>query len=477
MDPVLLIVICAACIIAIWLLIRTARLNMLRCRARQRLSLPPEGTSTSARLVGWLFGENRLQISELGAYGSLTAAEFVWSWATINPQVLDAASSWSGGAIHNGFDFASFIHAHYDALGAASKEGFLNSLAGHVGEQQAADILAHAGHTVQLAANGTQPVWDLYIDGHAANVKLVSDIASFKADALAHPSVTYLVPSDAHGYATGNIVRVDGLGHDSVKDSAKDAIFAAKGEGAMHGLGVHLPWITVGFAAYRNYRLVKYSGKDPWAAAKHGVIESVGRGTGVVAGGKIGAGFGAMFGPIGMLLGAVGGALAGAAVGGALAENCKRKPLVAAYENLRQRLAELGLSFQAKLDAIEDCIRASLTSKQHAQRQLQDLVCKRKGSLGFILWPDFYTVLLEEVSHVGDLAISRENTAILPALKVVRKARSGHGWDELGLLLTNAPPVCELLGADPAMLDRIRDARAKVFTERKHLNPAFQAPS
>jgi hypothetical protein len=330
----LVTVLAAGLVVLIHNFARTQRLAALRQRAQQVVEPGAEVTRTLAVEIGRLTQE-RVTQAELGAYGAVTAAEYVWSWAAIDPAVVKAAAFSSGTAIHSGYDFAQFIHDHMDS---ALTEGFQNRLLGYVGEQQVRDLLISQGHVVHFADTANQPIWDLLVDGQHANVKTVASIASAKAEALAHPHVTYLVPEDAHGHAHENIVRLAGFKHDVAKESLKEGIASTKGETAAHGLGLHSPWITVGFAAYRNYKLVKL-GKDPVVAVKHTAIESVGRGAGVLLGAKVGGLAGtAAGGPLGTLIGAVVGGLAGALGGGAIAEKWKLKPLSSALENLQSAL-------------------------------------------------------------------------------------------------------------------------------------------
>jgi hypothetical protein len=254
-------------LVASWPVIRALRVNLLRSRAGQKMETSSSERQAFAKTFSHLTGDTTT-VAELGAYASLTAAEFVWTWASISPEVIKAADFSSSYGIHNGFQFAEYVHTHLDTLSGAAKDGFLNHLLGYLGEQQAAELLIHQGHLVQVAASATQPVWDMYVDGHAANIKTVADIASIKAEAAAHPGVLYLVPEDAHGHAAGNIAHLSGFSHESAKESLHEAVSSAHGEAAVHGLVHHLPVVTIAFAAYRNYKAVQ-KGKDSWVASWH----------------------------------------------------------------------------------------------------------------------------------------------------------------------------------------------------------------
>lgn len=456
-----------------WVVARHIRTTALHEEARRRIK--PESAEALATQISKLTSD-KVTAAELGAYGGVTAAEFAWSWAAIDPTVVKAAAFSSDASIHSGLDFANWLHRTYDSLVPAAKEGFLNRLLGYVGEQQVADILIAQGHTVEVASSATQPVWDLLVDGHTINVKTVADVASIKGDAFAHPGVEYLVPQDAHGEIGGNIAHAVGFKHEAVKQSLKESLASAKGETAGHALGTHLPWITVGFSAYRNYKAVQ-QGKSVEGAIRHTVVESIGRGGGVVVGGKIGGTIGfAVGGPVGAAIGAVALGIGGALVGGSIAEEYKMKSLRAALADLEQRLDSFGSSFAPKADNIKGYV---LTPVHRARKGLTELtaeVANRKARWQWWLWPDFYTVLLEEAAIHGSANLAAQEICANVVTGIIDESLRTGQYAKIGLLMSNSPAVCELVGFDKGQLDAIHRARLKVLHERKELNPSFAFP-
>jgi len=469
------ILICVGALLLIWCVARGIAVNSLRQQARTQLHLDDRARSDSLQYSGLLLQE-RLNEAELASYGAMTAAEYLWSWATIDHQLIHATDFASTATVKTGFDFSSYVHDHYDSLSTAGKEGFVNRLSGYLAEQKAAAILEHAGHSVQFADSASQPVWDLLVDGHMANVKNVADTVTIKGDALAHKDVIYLVPSDVHGHVGGNIVSLPGLHHDATKDAVNEGISTAKGHAALHGLGLHLPWITVGFAAYRNYRLVKDYNKDPLIAIKHATIESIGRGSGLVVGAKAGGIGGSLFGPIGAVIGAVVGGVAGAIAGGSLAEMYKLKPLRSAIEQFEVSLTAFGMSFAPHISAIRQFVTNPLTRMQQTQQELTQIVSERKSSFRYILWPDFYTILLDEARQSATNIIVSEQSRIQGVTTILDNAKRHGKWMPLGVLMANAPEVRYQVGYNQHLLDDLVNARQIVFRERKHLNPQFQSP-
>ncbi len=458
-----------------WPFVRIARISLLRDQVRRKMQWGGQEARLLRDQVSQ-FAREPINQAELAAYGALTASEFVWSWAKIDPSVINAAAFSSTVPIHNGYDFAQFIHSHYDTLGSVAQQGFLERLSGYVGEQQVADLLAHQGHIVQMAATATHPVWDMLVDGHPVNVKTVQDIASIKAEAIAHHGVTYVVPTDAHGHLAANMAHVAGFKHDTVHEGLKEGLASSHGEHALHGLGMHLPLVTIGFSAYRNYQAVKL-GKDVAVAMKHTVVESVGRGAGGVVGAKAGALAGSMFGPLGALVGAVGGAVGGALLGGSIAEQYKRKPLEVAFKRMETALHEYGVSFAGQIETVRGYMEAPLIRMRTSVRELENNLAGRKSRLSWWFWPDFYTVLLEETALQGQQEIVTEQQKVAQTESIFRQARSTGQFAGVGLIMVNTPAVAELIGYNKGRLEAVQEARQSVFHERKQLDPRFVAPA
>ena len=455
--------------------VRAGRIQILKLRANRKMALGSSESQSLAKTISQLTSD-KVTAAELGSYGVTTAADFVWSWATVDPNVIKAADFGSSYDIHNGFQFAQYLHDHFDALTTGAKDGFLNRLLGYIGERQAADILAHQGHVIELATTANQPVWDLLVDGHAVNIKTVADIASVKAEAIAHPGVLYLVPEDAHGHAAGNIVHLAGFKHEVAKESLHEALSSAKGETALHSLFHHLPLVTIGFSAYRNIKAVQ-KGKDPLVAVHHGVAETVGRGTGVLLGAKGGAAAGLFFGPAGALVGGMLGGFGGALLGGAVAEKYKKIPLQKAMDNFDRELSIFGRSFRLHFGEIRQYLQAPLIRMQCSLRDLTEESEKRKSTLRWKVWPDFYTVLLDEAIKNGVTHVQTEQCNVTRVNGIFDEAEKTHSYTKVGLVMVNSPAVRELVGFDPALLEQVKISRQQLFYQRKQYNPNFVIPS
>lgn len=412
--------------------------------------------------------EASLDRAEPWAYGGMTVAAFAWSLATIDPDVIAAADFASTESITNGLEYAQYIHEHLRGLDEAAREGFLARLQGYVGERHVADILMAQGHTVEVAADPNQPVWDLLVDGDPVNVKTVADTASVVPEAGDHPDVTYIVPEDAHGPVADNVVHLEGFSHDMAADAVHESVAAAQGETALQWLSHHIPWVTLGFAAVREFRAVE-RGKPLHVALQHGLTDTVLRGGGAILGGKAGALVGSVLGPPGTLVGAFVGASLGSMFGGKQALHCKQARLRRAVQGLEEALSTLGRAFADRLDDLSRHLRAPLSRMQDSLAVLQRHLERRKASWRWWLWPDFQTVLLDEAVRVGSETVQRERAAVERVEAAFRNARRSGRYDAIGVMLANSPALRKLLDCTDEMLEPVHRARAAVLTEWRYL--------
>lgn len=451
-----------------WPSVRRWRLTALKSRACAQMNDQAFGSTTGR--------PERSDVGELAAYAGLIAAEYAWSWATIDPDVIRAAAFSSDVHIHNGFQLVDYLHHHYESLGDTGRTGFSDRLLGYVGEQKAAAILHAQGHAIDMAHSSTHPVWDLLVDHHPVNIKTVSDIASIKSEALAHGHVTYLVPEDAHGHAAGNIEVLHGFSHHAADHAVHHAIAAAHGETASHATGLHLPWLTVAFAVRRNWMAVN-QGRDVGVAVGFGVTESIGRGGGGMIGSKVGGLIGSALGPVGAVLGAIIGGLGGGIAGGAVAEKIKHKPLRGALDALSASLHDYGGNFAPKLDQIAAYITAPLVRMREALLDLESQVSARQRRIAWWIWPDFRTVLLEEAANFGRHKLSSQEAEARKLLRIIETSRNSRVYTDIGLIMMNAPEISELLGDNACKRAKVVETQKTVFHWRKQLNPAFLPPS
>ena len=411
--------------------------------------------------------------AELAAYGAITAADYVWQVATIDPDVVSGWAYAHATDVGNPLEFVHSFDAFYPH-GEISQQA-LNSLMGHVGEMSVADLLMEQGHNVAIAATSNNAIWDLLVDGHAANVKTVAEVASIKAEAAAHPGVTYLVPEDAHGHAVGNIVRVDGFNHDSLQATTADGAHVAGGEALGHFIAWHLPIVTVAITANRKARAVR-NGQKVSVALNQGIIEVTGKWAGLLAGLKLGAALGGAVGHphVGAPVGGIGGAFAGSRG----AEKVKRLPFNFKNEQLLERLAQYGHKF-ADSDTLAE-LRARVQRPIDLQRvaaskldqAAKDLLMHENPEGA----PGLMRVLIEEVATIGHQAaakLSNDSRVVHQLLDEVAGQAEG-ALASLGLMMVNLPVLATEFGYSEKDLKRIDRARRSCARRRQLFDKCFE---
>ena len=468
------VVLCLGC--GLWRSSRALRLKSLEQRTETRLS---GFTEVLPKFVAhFSVGEKASSpIFEALTVAGITAVDYVWSWANIDPDVIHAAAFSSHASIHNGFQFAEFIYHHYDSLSERAKDGFYNRLLGYVGEQEASHILQSQGHLVQVAQSARQPIWDFQVDHHPVNVKTVHDIGQIKLEALKHPNVIYDVPTDAHGHAVQNIQRLSDFSHNHATQSLSHAIQASDGATAFHLLVGQVPWFTVGFALQRQYVLHR-KGKPLCNAFQDAATESVVVGTSVIVGAKVGGVIGATLGPIGSLLGAATGGSAGAYAGRkgctSLADYRRKKIAEAVRVQYQDALEMYGREFEHRIPEIEDLITSPSRHASCALGQIQSEFRTRSQKLVFKIWPDFYTVLLQKTIEHGENELGKLRMQAEEVLGVTREAVATNSFASIGRIMLCAPEVAEIIGDNPSMREKLIALRQQIaanFNMSKQSSP------
>lgn len=418
-------------------------------------------------------GTTNQQLELLG-YTGLGAAEFAWSHMTIDPDVVKAAAFSSTTPIENSSDLVRYLSDHYETLTGAAKEGFANRLLGYVGEQKAAALLESQGHYVQIAAESNQPVWDLLVDGHQANIKTVADIESVEAAAAQHIDTTFFVPHDAVGHATGNIHALPGFDHQSIADSLNHAFDVVSGEAAFQAFLHHIPIVTVAFVSYRQIQDVR-AGQSLSRAIAHGAFEVVGRATGAMVGGKVGGTIGvSIFGPPGLTVGSIGGAVGGALGGGKLVAKFKNRNVKKHAEILRKALEDYGASADAQsLRELYTLLKHAIERTEVANRAAQDSAAAAKSQLRYWIWPTYSDVLAVETARIATLATETSRKQMKPALSMLGRALNRSELEQIGIAMLNNPELAAALKSDDRLRAPIAQLRNRVLQERHKLDPKF----
>jgi hypothetical protein len=413
----------------------------------------------------------------------LTAAELLWSWMRIDPQVVRAASfSLPNYDIDGKFDFIRFIAGHFSKLSEAGQEHSFNKLLGYVGEQQYYDLMVSNGHAVTSAVDPNNPAWDFIVDGQLVNVKTYADAAQLHETALSAPNVHFAVPQDIAGHLTSNMEHIGGLDHHEIATQVHKSIAEAKGDAAITALTHHLPVIMIGRATVRGYAEVR-AGQQLATAVKFGAIDVTSKTVGVLVFVKGGIFIGHFASPVGSMVGAVAGAVVGVTGGTKLANYFKTRKFHDAEDAIRDLLANYWDTAQNGADRLERIIIDELDGRNAVREELRKSTDALKATQRWKRWPSESDVLLvttDKLAAEASGAARKETSELRRLLSEAQRSAEGGGIDtrlnaaaKLGAMLANAPELADWLGSDCRKLKAIATARRTLMQEREKLAPGF----
>ncbi|MCS3655175.1 putative membrane protein [Salinibacter ruber] len=293
---------------------------------------------------------------------------------------LDGALLYGGSVIHQhmavddnihegigklaGEDFGSFadlsskVETYEHTAWTGLSEGTLEKVSGHVGESIVAEHFNEAGVDVEWPEESNQEGWDLLLNGHPVNAKVIQDADQLSAHFSEHAEIPAIVPADAENIpddavefdpsedtdelmealASGQenlVIKDTELSHEEVTDQTENATDALLGDALGDGLAGGVPIVTLAVSGWREIDLHGEDKADWKSSAKNLSLDVAGTGGGAAAGGKGGALLGAALGgPPGAAAGAILGAVGGGIAGRMTSNHIKKKPLRDAAEKL-----------------------------------------------------------------------------------------------------------------------------------------------
>lgn len=276
-------------------------------------------------------------------------------FAAVDSYVYEGIERLSGEQFDSFADLSRQIGEYsHDFWSGLSEQG-ISKIAGHIGEVYAADHLDQLGSTVEWPDASNQTGWDLLVDGHELNVKLVSDFSSLSEHFAKYPDIPVIIPGDAANIPD-NVVHLDPtagmdelmaalssgqehlvivddlLSNDAILDQTEQATDALLGTTEL--VGGHIPVMTVLFSGWREFNLLMNDKTDMLTSAANLGLDVAGTGGGGLVGAKAGAAIGTMIFPgIGTGVGALLGGIGGAVGGRFLTNKIKRAPFERALNN------------------------------------------------------------------------------------------------------------------------------------------------
>lgn len=351
--------------------------------------------------------ESLIVASPSSALALGAVAEAVHDVLAVDSSVLRSLHQLSREQVDGLADLRTLQDSHsYDLTGYKVRGG--------AGEQQVADHFSEAGHTVTWPGGGptefgpsNNPGWDLAVDGHEVNVKVVEDAAQAVSEHFAkYPDVPLVLNADAANTPDDALVFDGTTTFDSAElvgdhvvvidesltlsgiEEAQAAVADAAESPVAEGLADQIPVLSFLTAAvrsgYSEGRLLAGGKTDLQRALKNVLIDTAAKGGGATAGGIAGAKTGALvdaalggtsFG-LGAVLGGLIGAVGGAFAGGQAASHIKLAPLREAQAELRRALDDLDGAVATEKDSAESALRVA-THRADSDFRRRASTCRR----------------------------------------------------------------------------------------------------
>jgi len=374
----------------------------------------------------------------------------------------------------------SYEHNIWDGL---SEKG-VDKVGGHIGEAYAAEHFADTGVNVEWPDASNQVGWDLLLNGHETNVKLLSDATNLSEHFSKYPDIPAIIPGDAANIPEGafffdpsegidsltdvlasgqeNLVIVDtSLSGAEIMEQTANATDLLAGSADI--VGANIPLVTLAFSGWRETKLLRQSQTNLSSAAKNIGLDVAGTGLGAAAGAKGGALIGTMIGgPVGAGIGALVGGIAGAVGGRYISNDIKKADFEEALEEVKnaeesfssalaQETEHLSREYEvAKLEKIEELRRQAQAQDAELQAQIADVREKRVND---------EKLSKDEIKALFDKAM-QELDATIENLKSMKR-------DTPFLKRTLWPDVTDM--SINAGLDKLHSTRKNfVITKREH---------
>ena len=289
----------------------------------------------------------------------LFGGEIVHKYLLVDDYVYEGIRRLAGQQFDSFGDLSAKVQTYEQDFFGGLTEGSLRKVGGHIAEPYAANHFANAGLDVQWPDVSNQAGWDLLIEGHEVNVKLVADAEHLAKHFRDYPEIPAVVPGDManipesavhldpsvgvddllEALSSGQeklVIVDDVLSHADVMEQTADATDALVGGAEL--VSSHVPWITLAFSGWREAKLLQSEKTDWLSATKNIGLDAAGTAGGSFAGAKTGAIIGtAIGGPgVGTVIGTVAGAIAGALGGRAITNTIKTGPFDQAVENFKR---------------------------------------------------------------------------------------------------------------------------------------------
>jgi hypothetical protein len=298
---------------------------------------------------------------------TLDSAQYLVSaienYQAVSHEFVTAVGQMAHQHFESGLELSAYLRGLHENTGTLSwmfsdiPKGTLDSLKGHLGEQVIGKAFEEAGNNTVFPLNGSNPGWDLLINGQEVQVKTVQNFKAVWEHLDKYPDIPVLVSGEASGIPEdvphldlhqvgqlanfeihpGDVIAMDGLSPDTALQSVTDGIDGAEGS----GVDAHLPWVTLIMSTYREINLLSNGHTDLASSVQNSALDVAGQGGGAAVGAKAGAVVGSVGGPIGIGIGLVVGGLVGGFMGRAVTNSIKYAKANEAQEKVQEKVDQL----------------------------------------------------------------------------------------------------------------------------------------
>jgi len=328
------------------------------------------------------------------------------AYQSVDEYVYEGMSRLSGENLDNLADLSTKVQSYdHDFWGGLSDAG-LSKVGGHIGEVYAADSLQSKGFDVQWAQDSNQAGWDLLVNGHEMNVKIVADANSLSQHFNEYPDIPVIIPGDAANIPEGainigseagleqlnqalsdgteNIIAVDpNLSGEVIMSHTEQATDFASG-----AVDSFIPFITAGMSGGREFKLLREGHTTVLDSAKNFGLDIAGTAVGSTIGAKAGAAIGTLIFPgVGTVVGGAIGGVAGAMIGRSKSDEIKKQAFTEAFQNYtnqknkfeREKRAIL-TNTNTSINKLKHDLTKDITSeKERLKRELNMIFIKIKS--------------------------------------------------------------------------------------------------
>ena len=362
-----------------------------------------------------LQGVNKSFLEDKGPYIAAAEASIFLgydaysAYQSVDEYVYEGMSRLSGENLDNLADLSTKVQSYdHDFWGGLSDAG-LSKVGGHIGEAYAADSLQDKGFDVQWAQDSNQAGWDLLVNGHEMNVKIVADANSLSQHFNEYPDIPVIIPGDAANIpedainigseagleqlnqalsdGTENIIAVDpNLSGEAIMSHTEQATDFATG--AVDAADVFFPYITAAMSTIREMKILGEGHTSISNSAKNIGLDVAGTATGAAIGGAIGAGIGTAIMPgAGTVVGKWIGGAAGAYMGKRKSDEIKNQAFTEAFQDytnqknkFEREKRSILINTNASINKLKQDLTEDISSeKEKLKSELKEMVTKMKS--------------------------------------------------------------------------------------------------